>query len=74
MLRRLTRVSEALAEDRASKADNWRKGRCFGVAAIKESVIAGDRFAVERGLARGRSRLWAYPTQILSRKANADTT
>ena len=53
MLRRLTRVSEALAEDRVSTADNWLNWVCFGLVVVKESVVAGD-FCVT-GLARGRS-------------------
>ena len=35
MLRRQTRP-------RSSKADNWGNDRCFGVAVINESVVAGD--------------------------------
>ena len=53
MLRRPTRP-------RSSKADNWGKARCFGVAVINESVVAGDLF--NRSRQRGAIGSIADPT------------
>jgi len=59
MLRRATRA-------RSSKADNWGNGRCFGVAVINESVVAGDLCKRTRNRAGDRVTGRPNPTSVKS--------